>query len=119
MLKKLLLLMVLATSCLAVSAQEQVEILTSADLANFENPTADARIHYGNGPLQFGDLRVPPGDGPHPVAVFIHGGCWLAEIDIGHSSNLNAALARNGIATWSLEYRRVGPRKIRDAPGSA
>ena len=102
------LVIVLMTTCLAVSAQEQIEILTSADLANFENPAADARIHYGDGQLQFGDLRVPPGDGPHPVAVFIHGGCWLAEFDIAHSSKINAALARNGIATWSLEYRRVG-----------
>jgi acetyl esterase/lipase len=108
MLKKLVLLIVLAMSGSLVSAQEQAELLTAADLANFGNPTADARIHYGDGPLQFGDLRLPPGGGPHPVAVFIHGGCWLAEYDISHSNKLTAALARNGIATWSLEYRRVG-----------
>ncbi len=108
MLKKLVLLIVLAMSGSLISAQEQAELLTAADLANFEIPTADARIHYGDGPLQFGDLRVPPGGGPHPVAVFIHGGCWLAEYDISHSNKLTAALARNGIATWSLEYRRVG-----------
>jgi acetyl esterase/lipase len=108
MLKKLVLLIVMATSGSLVSAEEQADLLTSADLANFENPIADARIHYGDSALQFGDLRVPPGSGPHPVAVFIHGGCWLAEYDIGHSSKLTAALARSGIATWSLEYRRVG-----------
>jgi acetyl esterase/lipase len=108
MLRKLVLVIVLATAGSCVSAPEQVELLTVADLANFENPTADARIQYGDGPLQFGDLRIPPERGPHPVAVFIHGGCWLAEYDISHSSKLTAALARNGIATWSLEYRRVG-----------
>lgn len=108
MLKKLVLLSSLTLFGCAVSRHEQAELLTSADLVNFVNPTADARIHYGDDALQFGDLRVPSGDGPHPVAVFIHGGCWLAEYDITHSSKLTAALANNGIATWSLEYRRVG-----------
>lgn len=106
--KKLISSIVMATSDFPASDQEQTELLTSADLENFENPPADERIQFGDGPLQFGDLRVPPGGGPHPVVVFIHGGCWLAEYDIGHSSKLTAALARNGIATWSLEYRRVG-----------
>jgi acetyl esterase/lipase len=108
MVKRLVLFMVLATSCSPAFAGGRAELLTAADLRNFESPPADARIHYGDGPLQFGDLRVPPGSGPHPVAVFIHGGCWLAKYDITHSGKLTAALARNGIATWSLEYRRVG-----------
>lgn len=85
-----------------------MKLMTSADLAGFENPPPDARIHYGDDPLQFGDLRLPEGDGPHPVAVFIHGGCWKAEYDIRHSSKLAAAIAESGVATWSLEYRRVG-----------
>lgn len=108
MLKKFVLLILLATTASCASTDEQVELLSAADLANFENPAPDAHIHYGDNPLQFGALRVPPGPGPHPVAVFIHGGCWLAQYDIRHSSKLTAALARNGIATWSLEYRRVG-----------
>lgn len=89
-------------------AEQPPDLLAAADLADFENPPADARLHYGDDPLQFGDLRLPPGDGPHPVAVFIHGGCWLSEYDIAHSSKLTAALADSGIATWSLEYRRIG-----------
>ena len=84
------------------------ELMTSADLADFDNPSADERIPYGDDPLQFGDLRLPDGKGPHPVAIFIHGGKWMAEFDISHSDNLTDALARSGIATWSLEYRRVG-----------
>ncbi|MFQ5719650.1 MAG: alpha/beta hydrolase [Acidobacteriota bacterium] len=116
MLKRLALCMLAATCCWTVAAAavttavttEPPRLLTAADLAQFDNPPADARIPYGDGPLQFGDLRLPPGPGPHPVAVFIHGGCWLAEYDITHSSKLTAALARHGIATWSLEYRRVG-----------
>lgn len=102
-----LLLAGMAAASVAV-ADERRDLLTAADLANFENPPADARIHYGDDPLQFGDLRLPRGGGRHPVAVFLHGGCWLAEYGIAHSSKLTAALAANGIATWSLEYRRVG-----------
>ncbi len=108
MLKKLVLLIILTTSASCTSTKEPVKLLTSADLANFENPAPDSRLNYGDDPLQFGDLRLPPGPGPHPVAVFIHGGCWLSQYDIQHSSKLTAALARSGIATWSLEYRRVG-----------
>ena len=91
-----------------VLPQEAAKLLRSADLASFDNPPPDARIKYGDDPLQFGDLRVPVGDGPHPVAIFIHGGCWLAQNDISYTSKIAAALAGNGIATWSLEYRRVG-----------
>lgn len=89
-------------------ADEPGKLLSAADLAGFVEPPADARIHYGEEPLQFGDLRLPPGDGPHPVMIFLHGGCWLSEYDIAHTSKLAAALAASGIATWSLEYRRVG-----------
>src|SRR5688572_17879278 len=30
---------------------------------------------YGTDSLQFGELRLPTGAGPFPVAVVIHGGC--------------------------------------------
>ena len=103
----LLILIVMAGATFSM-AEQPPGLLTAADLANFEDPAADARIAYGDDPLQFGDLRLPPGEGPHPVAVFLHGGCWLSEYGISHSSKLTAALAANGIATWSLEYRRVG-----------
>jgi acetyl esterase/lipase len=83
-------------------------LLTSADLASFESPEPDHRIPYGDDPLQFGELRLPDGPGPHPVAVLIHGGCWLSEYDITHLRSLAAAVTESGIATWALEYRRVG-----------
>lgn len=71
-------------------------------------PAADERIPYGKDPLQFGDLRVPKGDGPHPVAIVIHGGFWRAAYDLEHIGHLCAALKQAGVATWSLEYRRIG-----------
>lgn len=72
--------------------------------------TADRRIHYGVGPWQFGDLWLPQIHGPSPVplVVFFHGGWWKSEYDLGYAGYLCAALKKEGIATWSVEYRRVG-----------
>lgn len=84
-------------------------------------PTPDARAAYGPAPEQFGDLRLPPGDGPHPVLVMFHGGFWRAKYDLEHTGHLCAALTAHGIATWNVEYRRVGsvggayPNTLRDA----
>ena len=36
----------------------------------------DQRRAYGTEASQFGGLRLPPGAGPHPVVVLIHGGCF-------------------------------------------
>lgn len=71
-------------------------------------PAADARIAYGPDPLMFGDLRLPAGVARPPVAVVIHGGCWRAENDLAHASHLAEALRAAGMATWTLEYRRIG-----------
>lgn len=68
----------------------------------------DERIAYGPDPLQFGELRLPRGAGPFPVAVVIHGGCWMAEYDLKHVAAVGEALAEQGIASWTIEYRRVG-----------
>ncbi len=78
------------------------------DILDLSAPPADARHAYGPAPPQFGDLRLPPGPGPHPVAVVIHGGFWRAAYDLTHIGHLAAALTRAGVATWSLEYRRLG-----------
>ncbi len=84
------------------------DIMTAAALADFPQPAADHVIAYGDDPLQFGELRLPEGEGPFPVVVLLHGGCWMSEYDIAHSRKLADAFPRAGIATWSLEYRRIG-----------
>ena len=71
-------------------------------------PAAGARIAYGGGPLQFGDLRVPQGGGPFPLAVVLHGGYWQSTYNLIHTGHMCIVLADEGIATWNLEYRRVG-----------
>jgi acetyl esterase/lipase len=69
---------------------------------------ADHRLSYGTDSQQFGDLYLPEQDGPYPVVVLVHGGCWLAEVDLTHVSQMCNALADEGLAVWSLEYRRLG-----------
>jgi acetyl esterase/lipase len=73
-----------------------------------EPPAADFRIAYGSSPEQFGDLRLPGGAGPHPLVVAVHGGNWRAQYDLTHLGHLCAALTARGLATWSVEYRRIG-----------
>ncbi len=69
---------------------------------------ADHRLSYGEDSLQFGELRLPKTPGPHPVVVFIHGGCWLNAFNLGHVAAMSRALANEGYAVWTPEYRRLG-----------
>jgi len=80
----------------------------SQDILQLPPPKADARIPYGKDPLQFGDLRLPASKGPHPTLIFVHGGFWRAAYNLDHAGRACAALAKVGVATWSLEYRRIG-----------
>lgn len=64
---------------------------------------------YGPDDLRRGQLRLPQGKGPFPVAVVIHGGCWTASYGkVDDIAAVAEALTRRGIATWSIEYRRLG-----------
>jgi acetyl esterase/lipase len=80
------------------------------DVLSAVPPPADHRIHYGLGEYQFGDLRLPvsAAKGPVPLVVFVHGGWWKSAYDLEHVGHLCAALKAAGVATWSIEYRRVG-----------
>lgn len=65
-------------------------------------------IRYGPGDQHVGDLRLPHGEGPHPVAVLIHGGFWTDPWTRDILSAAAVDLTRRGWATWNIEYRRVG-----------
>ncbi len=84
------------------------QVLSTREAMALPSSPADHRIAWGTEPVQFGDLRVPAGPGPHPVVVLIHGGCWLAEYGLAYMGALADALRDAGIATWNIEYRRVG-----------
>lgn len=66
------------------------------------------RIPYGTDPLHFGELTIPEGGGPHPIAIVIHGGFWRAKYDLGYIRPVCDALCDRGIAAWNMEYRRIG-----------
>ena len=84
------------------------ELLSVDDILKLPASPADHRIAYGDDPLQFGDLRLPDRDGPRPVVVVVHGGCWRARYTLEHIGGFSEALTREGFATWTVEYRRIG-----------
>jgi acetyl esterase/lipase len=81
---------------------------TISDVYKLPSRPADQRLFYGSDSLQFGDLRLPDEPGPHPVAIIIHGGCWMSFASLKYTSPLADALRNEGIATWNVEYNRVG-----------
>lgn len=88
-----------------VLAQDGMKELR-AEQAIVPKPTMIER--YGPDDLRSGELRLPTGKGPFPVAVVIHGGCWLAAFDSrAGTTPLAEALRRRGIAVWNIEYRRT------------
>lgn len=99
--------------------------LTFQDVQKLKARPADSRVSYGAGAQQFGELRLPAGRGPHPVAIIIHGGCWYSEYDLGHVAGFAEALNGLGYATWAIEYRRTGdagggwPGTFEDVAGGA
>lgn len=101
-------LLIVALVLVAGCAREPVKQLRWADIAQRPSSIPTAKVHYGADPEQFGELRVPAGAGPHPVAMVIHGGCWLKDFDYRHATQLADALGSLGVATWTVEYRRVG-----------
>lgn len=92
----------------ALACSAHIGAARAQDILARAAPKADARIAYGPGPLQFGDFRLPPGPGPHPLLIFIHGGFWKAEYSLLHAGHVCAALKSAGVATWNIEYRRIG-----------
>src|ERR1700691_5317227 len=80
----------------------------SDEILTLPPPPADARAAYGTDPHQFGDVRLPKTKGPFPIVMNIHGGYWRAKYDLAHAGHLCAALTARGLATWNIEYRRVG-----------
>ena len=92
----------------AVTGQERARLMQAADLTALPQPPADYTIAYGAGTQQVAELRLPKGQGLHPVVVVVHGGCWETPWAMDHVRSLTAALTAEGVATWSLEYRRLG-----------
>lgn len=79
-----------------------------ADTQAQSRANSPLRLAYGTDALQFGELYLPTGEGPHPVVILIHGGYWRARYGLDLMDGLAHDLARRGFAAWNIEYRRVG-----------
>lgn len=107
-------LLALQTVASAPLSAQPPRLLRAPDLDTLPLRHAGLRIAYGPDSLQFGELRLPPGAeqaGPSsarfPVAIVIHGGCWLSRYAaVRNGAPMADALAAEGIATWNVEYRR-------------
>jgi acetyl esterase/lipase len=101
-------LILLALILPSVLSQGDHKVMTAADLMSLPVKAPDRVLLYGHEPSQYGELRLPAGRGPHPVVVLVHGGCFRKEYAGANSIGAMAdALKRKGIATWSIEYRRL------------
>lgn len=100
-------------------------IMQWPDLLDQPRPAADHTLSYGEDPLHVVDLWLPQGEGPHPVVVMLHGGCWQTEIATRDIMNYIANdLRADGIAVWNIEYRGVDrgggyPGTYQDVGGAA
>ncbi|QLH43406.1 MAG: alpha/beta hydrolase [Coxiellaceae bacterium] len=98
----------LLSTSISLAAQSP-HYLTSNDINALLSKPADYRLFYGKDSLQFGDLRLPNTvSKPYPVAIIVHGGCWVSKFaDLHYTAALADALRDSGIATWNIEYRRL------------
>lgn len=91
-------------------ADVAAETLGHDDVEQLARSAPDLLESYGNHPAQKGELRLPSGAGPFPVAIVVHGGCWTKSIGATESymAPLASVLTAHGIATWNIDYRQVG-----------
>jgi acetyl esterase/lipase len=102
-----LLPLILAAGCAGASANATTP-MKLADYMALSGPAPTAKVAYGAAPSQYAELFLPSGQGPFPVAVLVHGGCWTKEFGgITQLRSMAGALASRGIASWNVEYRRV------------
>lgn len=99
--------LLVSTAAIPAFAQQTSEQRATERSLKASPPTLTAS--YGTADLQKGQLRIPEGKGPFPVAVIVHGGCWSS--DFGSMESIAAVpeeLTKRGIATWNITYRRNG-----------
>jgi acetyl esterase/lipase len=82
--------------------------MSAQDILSKPQTVPDARVAYGADANQFLEVRLPRSKPPHPVLMNIHGGYWRARYDLTHAGHLCDALRTAGLATFNIEYRRVG-----------
>jgi acetyl esterase/lipase len=77
--------------------------------ANLAASKPDAILRYADHARGFAELRLPAGDGPFPLTVIYHGGCWKTGIaSQAYMAPLATRWQSLGIATLNVDYREVG-----------
>lgn len=77
--------------------------------ANLAPSAPQAILRYADHPRGFAELRLPQGEGPFPLAVIYHGGCWTTGIaSQAYMAPLATRWQQLGIATLNVDYREVG-----------
>ena len=113
---RLLPILLLATACApATPAPEDASPMaqpnhsTYGTDANLAASKPDAVLRYADHQRGFAELRLPQGDGPFPLAVIYHGGCWKTGIaSQAYMAPLATRWQELGIATLNVDYREVG-----------
>ena len=88
-------------------AASTATLMRPADIGKLPMPSADHTLQYGQDPSHIGELRLPPGPGPHPIIVLVHGGCWMPQAG-RYLAAMGEELKKDGIASWNIGYRRIG-----------
>lgn len=110
-------LAILLAGCAPVTPPVTDTSFAVTDTRDYDPVTLDAvpsdpptlRVAYGTASArQYGELRVPEGKGPFPIAVIYHGGCWMGLGSTANVAALGSFLARNGVAVWAPGYRELG-----------
>jgi acetyl esterase/lipase len=102
-----------SAALLLLAAPLGAQRVTVGTLQDRALPAADTTVTLRAGDKDLvAELRVPAGTGPHPVAIVIHGGCWVTKFaDARYMKPLAEGLRVDGFATWTISYRRA------DEPG--
>ncbi|HEY7147555.1 MAG TPA: alpha/beta hydrolase [Streptosporangiaceae bacterium] len=86
--------------------------MDTGDILSRPAPPPDRVLRYGNGQENVADLRFPMddrfGESGVPLVIFLHGGFWRAAYDRTHTGPLAVALAAEGFAVCTPEFRRIG-----------
>lgn len=99
---------IVTMTCLTASSAF-AQRLGPRDVDTLPSRPPQLRTSYGADSLQFGELRLPNGSGPFPLAIVIHGGCWTKGFAaLKNTAAVASALLDDGIATWNVEYRQMG-----------
>lgn len=98
-----------AVALLVAPLALRAQAVTPAILEAREVPAPDTVVVRRVGGLELrSELRVPATPGPHPVAIVIHGGCWVTKFaDTRYMRPMAEALRQAGFATYNIAYRRA------------